>query len=198
MKQTIKTLLQKVGLLDAARCIYKALVPERRWPSETSKCRPRLVKYCVGSGIDIGPGGDPITPAAVRVDLAAPYSSVGNFPVQLAGNAADLFWFADAVLDYVYSSHVLEDFEDTERVLSEWLRVLKPGGRLILYCPDENVYRKHCESTGQPYNSHHKHKDFSLKYVSNILNKQGGIQYLHACKLIDVYSWELVVQKMSS
>jgi len=40
-----------------------------RWRSETSKCRSRLARYCVGAGIDIGAGGDPIVPTAVIVDL---------------------------------------------------------------------------------------------------------------------------------
>lgn len=26
----------------------------------------------------------------------------------------------------------------------EWLRVLKVGGRLVIYCPDEQIYAEHC------------------------------------------------------
>src|SRR5512138_3131570 len=112
-----------------------------RWPSETSKCRARLSRYCAGSGVDIGPGGDPISPTAVRIDLPQPYSHVSDLPVQLVGDASDLRWFRDDVLDYVYSSHVLEDFEDTRAVLVEWLRVLRDGGNLVLFCPDEQAFR---------------------------------------------------------
>ena len=43
----------------------------------------------------------------------------------LVPKAKDLYWFRDGVLDYVYSSHLLEDYVDTEAVLREWLRVLR-------------------------------------------------------------------------
>jgi len=59
---------------------------------------------------------------------------------QFSGKAESLYWFRDGVLDFVYSSHLLEDYPDTEAVLREWLRVLKPLGNLIIFCPDEQVY----------------------------------------------------------
>jgi len=55
------------------------------------------------------------------------------------------------VLDFVYSSHLLEDFNDTEGVLREWLRVLKLGRSFGLVLPDEQVYTAHtAPPTGQP------------------------------------------------
>jgi predicted SAM-dependent methyltransferase len=46
--------------------------------------------------------------------------------------------FDDHYADVVYSSHTLEHFGrwETETVLDEWLRVLKPGGELRLVIPD--------------------------------------------------------------
>jgi predicted SAM-dependent methyltransferase len=163
-------------------------------PSETSKCRVRLAPYCLGNGVDLGVGSDPITESAIRVDMPQPYSP-GLLPVQLAGDARNLTWFADGVLDYVYSSHLLEDFEDTKSVLIEWLRVLRPGGRLIIFCPDEQIYRAHCKRTGQTYNEHHKHDDFSLTKVRGILTEISGTMIIHEAPLVDVYSWEVVAQK---
>jgi predicted SAM-dependent methyltransferase len=171
------------------------LVPKPHRPSETSKSRARLAPYCVGCGADLGFGGDPITATAIRVDYPQPYTNVGHYPVQLGGDATHLYWFADGVLDYVYSSHLLEDFEDTKSVLLEWLRVLKPGGRLILFCPDQAAYEKHCTSIGEGTNPHHKHADFSLRKVQNILVEIGTTEEIHSCDLVDIYSWELVIQK---
>lgn len=166
------------------------------YQSETSKCRARLAPFCTGYGLDLGFGGDPITPAAVRVDAPVPYASTGFAPVQLGGDATRLHWFRDGVLDYVYSSHLLEDFDDTETVLREWLRVLKPGGNLIIFCPDEPAYRAHCERTGQMYNEHHKHSDFSLRTVKETLQRIGGVKFIHENPLVDIYSWDLVAQKL--
>lgn len=166
------------------------------YASETSKCRTRLLPFCTGYGVDLGFDGDPISPQAVRVDSPRPYADTGAAPVQLGGDATKLHWFRDGVLDYVYSSHLLEDFPDTEAVLREWLRVLKPGGNLIIFCPDEPVYRAHCQRTGQMYNENHKHTDFSLQKVKSALQHIGGVRFIHETPLVDIYSWELVAQKI--
>jgi predicted SAM-dependent methyltransferase len=165
------------------------------YQSETSKARQRLARFCVGNGIDLGAGGDPITESAIRIDLATPYARAGILPTQLSGDASDLFWFRDATLDYVYSSHLLEDFIDTRSVLIEWLRVIKPMGKLIILCPDEQVYRQHCAMTGQEYNSAHRHADFSIQKIKHILLEIGGTKIIHEAFPVDIYSWELVVQK---
>ncbi len=181
--------------LQALRAVFIG-GPPVRWPSETSKCRARLAPYCVGFGLDVGFGGDAIAEHAIRVDLEKPYANVGRAPIQLAADGAYLPC-RDGVLDFVYSSHLLEDFADTDAVLREWIRVLKTGGRLILYCPDEPAFRRHCAVTGQPYNVHHAHADFSLDYVRHILHDIGGLKVLHAVPLVDQYSWELVVEKLA-
>lgn len=190
-------------LESAARRVYHSLQPSRsggnqRPPSETSKCRVRLAPYCIGYGLDVGFGGDPIVPHAISVDMPQPYSDVGQLPVQLGGNAAQLPWFRDNVLDFIFSSHLLEDFHDTAAVLKEWMRVLKPGGRLIIFCPDEQVYRRHCAATGQPYNQHHVHADFSLQFAKDALTRSDiPFRLLHENPLVDTYSWELVVEKIT-
>jgi hypothetical protein len=168
------------------------------YKSETSKCRDRLLPYCSGYGVDLGFGGDPICTHAIRVDSPRPYADTGDHKVQLGGDAANLYWFKDGVLDFVYSSHLLEDFQNTEYVLKEWLRVLKVMGNLVLFCPDEEIYRAHCRSTGQIYNSQHQHADFSLVKVKNMLLNIGNVQIIHETPLIDTYSWELVARKQST
>lgn len=144
--------------------------------SETATARPHLATFCVGNGIDIGAGGDPIVPTAICIDRdesADNRAHVGSHPTHLVGDAADLKWFKDGVLDYAYSSHTLEDFEDTCAILTEWLRVLRPGGLMVLFLPDQEAYEKFCESNGSLPNQAHKHKDFSLSYVTDCLKKIG-------------------------
>lgn len=191
------SLKQFVKLRLAARGY--SIVRQRRpdYASETSKCRPRLAKYCAGYGVDLGFGGDPINDSAIRIDLPNPYAYTGPFQTQLGGDASRLPWFRDSVLDYVYSSHLLEDFEDSKEVLIEWLRVVKPGGRLVIFCPDEQRYRQHCNETGQPYNSAHKHADFSLAMVKALLTEIGKTRVVYENPLVDIYCWELVAEKLS-
>jgi predicted SAM-dependent methyltransferase len=122
---------------------------------EVDKCRPRLIKYCKGSGLDVGCGGlhtdrhhdteNKIHPLAIGVDLTQ---------TNLVGKADNLYWFKDEVLDYIFSSHLLEHMPDMEKTLKEWLRVLKPGGYIVLYLPLQGYY----PDVGQPgANSDHKH-----------------------------------------
>ena len=69
--------------------------------------------------------------------------------VAIVSSVDRLEMFADGSVDLIYASHLLEHFgrHDTERVLKEWFRVLRPGGVLRLAVPDFEraieVYRKH-------------------------------------------------------
>lgn len=48
---------------------------------------------------------------------------------------ADALPLADGSVDFLLSAHCLEHCPDTIAVLFEWLRVLEPGGRLVLVLP---------------------------------------------------------------
>ena len=57
-------------------------------------------------------------------------------------NATDLGCFADGTFAQIYASHVIEHFDYKEvllATLSEWHRVLAPGGRLYASVPDLDV-----------------------------------------------------------
>ncbi|MEW5900680.1 MAG: SgcJ/EcaC family oxidoreductase [Acidobacteriota bacterium] len=178
---------------------HKSLL--RSFPqSETSKARLRLRKFCRGNGIDLGYGGDPIVPSVITMDLPVPYTKLGDHPQNLAGDARDLYWFKDDVLDYVYSSHLLEDFspEEMVSVLREWFRVIRIGGLMVIYSPDEQAYRAYCMKKGLVPNVSHKIADFGLKYLKGILeqNFQGQYSIEHEIELVDEYSFDLVLRKL--
>jgi predicted SAM-dependent methyltransferase len=199
LRRIARQSLIALGLYERSLALYFELErwrnPPRHYPSETSKARSRLAPYCTGYGVDLGFGGDAISEHAIRVDLPRPYTYVGSQSVQLGGDARDLYWFCNGVLDFVYSSHLLEDYEDTEGALREWLRVLKPGGRLIILCPDEQRFREHCRTTGQPYNPYHKQEHFSLEHVKTVLRRLGQDRFIHENPVVDIYAWELVCEK---
>jgi len=61
--------------------------------------------------------------------------------VDFVGNAKDLSQFADGSVEAIYASHVLEHFfyclgNELIETLSEWHRVLQPGGQLFVSVPD--------------------------------------------------------------
>lgn len=171
-------------------------LPRRRSVSETSKCRESLSRFCVGDGIDIGFGGDPIVAHAICMDLPTPYARYRNHAQHLHGSADNLKWFRDNSLDWVYSSHVLEDFEDTRAVLEEWIRVVRPGGVVVLYLPDEATYRAHCRRQNKPPNVHHIHETFGLDFVKNALAHRSDIEIAHERFPVGIYSFELVLRKL--
>ena len=52
--------------------------------------------------------------------------------------------FKDNYADYIIASEILEHIplRDLNATLREWVRVLKPGGRMIIKCPDFNAMAK--------------------------------------------------------
>ncbi|MCF8082759.1 MAG: class I SAM-dependent methyltransferase [Deltaproteobacteria bacterium] len=164
-----------------------------RTMSGTSCVRDRVERYIQGVGIDIGYGGDSISKTSINIDLPHPYTSVGSDPQHLSGDARSLHWFADNVMDYVYSSHLLEDFENMGPVLDEWLRVLRQGGNLILNLPDEKKYRAHCRAIGEPPNEHHSHEDLTPDIMMNLLEGKTETVYVER---FDPYSFVMVARKL--
>lgn len=94
-------------------------------------------KYCRGLGLDIGPGTNRLAPTVLSIDWYPHFDT-------------DLIWncwhedkwnpypFRDERFDFVFASHVLEDFppHQIQQVFDEWLRLIKPGGYLVILVPD--------------------------------------------------------------
>ena len=79
--------------------------------------------------------GDKILPGYINVDVAE--SRRGLKPDVLC-DLHRLTPFADDSVEEILSVHVVEHFWRWEvvAILEEWVRVLKPGGRMILECPN--------------------------------------------------------------
>ena len=156
---------------------------------ETSKTRHRLKQYIRGKGVDVGCGPDKIDKSAIGVDVV-------NLPeVDIIADAKRLDFFPPEYFDYVFSSHTLEDIDDTRRALLGWWRILKTGGFLILYLPDKRFY----PVIGTPgANIWHKH-DFISADIVLILRTLGKFEILQdeVFSGDNEYSFLLVVKKIS-
>lgn len=166
IKKIIRKIKRKLGL------------PER-YASETSKVRHLVLQYCTGYGCDIGFGGDKIKKeACAGIDYAKPYAYTGNDKVDIACDVMnEPIPVADNTFDYVYTSHLIEDFADTKKALQEFIRILKDKGHLVLVFPDQQVYERYCLERGQPLNIHHVHKDMGLDFMFARLNELSNIRY---------------------
>jgi predicted SAM-dependent methyltransferase len=61
--------------------------------------------------------------------------------VDFIGDAGTLSQFADNSIEVIYASHILEHFhhslnDELIKTLTEWHRVLKPGGKLMVSVPN--------------------------------------------------------------
>jgi predicted SAM-dependent methyltransferase len=100
------------------------------------------------------------------MDMLQPYTTVGKDVQHLFGDARVLP-FKDQTLDYVYSSHLIEDFavEEVEAVLREWIRVIRVGGYLLLAFPNIEKYNAFCVSRGQGTNQAHRNMDLNINWM---------------------------------
>lgn len=80
-----------------------------------------------------------------------------------SGKEAACLDYSDGTVDEVYASHVLEHFGFGELVdvLGEWVRVLKPGGRIRLAVPDFDFIAKRWVETANNGRDDHEPQGFS-------------------------------------
>lgn len=182
----------------------------KRSYGETEKSRARrkkqgyFDKYCQGKGLDIGYGGDPVVDNVTGWDFEH-------------GDAQYLRSLEDEQFDFVYSSHLLEHLPDVRLSLTNWWRVLKPDGYLLLYLPHRDLYEKKKQLPSQ-FNTDHMHffmpeqdelpDTLGVKPLIESVLENSGIIY---CKVCDAgyknpgdglhsegeFSIEVVVKKSS-
>lgn len=115
--------------------------PEDPQGNEADKVRFLVVPYTRGRGIDLGCGPQKAFPHFIGVDNCSDTERYG-IPIQPDVTIEDCcaLPFETGELDFVFSSHLLEHVVDTQAALTEWWRVIKPGGHLVLYLPHADLY----------------------------------------------------------
>ena len=100
---------------------------------------PVAVELCKGKGYDIGGNREEwCLPGSIHIDPVINGKDGNDLPPEL--------------VDYIFSSHCLEHFNDWVAGLEHWVSRIKPGGILLLYLPD------YSQEYWRPWNNRkHKH-----------------------------------------
>lgn len=89
-----------------------------------------FLRSSAGVGLHLGCGGH-IIPQLINCDL---YDPAADRKVGIC----DLSEFPTGSVDYLEANHVIEhlSFAEAEQGVSEWSRVVRNGGRIVVSCPD--------------------------------------------------------------
>lgn len=129
--------------------------------NEAGKVRFDIVPYAAGRGIDIGCGNDKVFGSFLGIDNCLDNILFGAQirPDMAVETAERLPLFADAGFDCVFSAHTLEHIADYKAALTEWWRITKVGGHLVLYLPHRDLYPNIGQDGANPDHKHDFHPD---------------------------------------
>jgi SAM-dependent methyltransferase len=91
-----------------------------------------------GDAIDIGAGDDPLTFHRLFFPLLRNVVATDKED----GDAMLMDWVADESYDTVHSSNCLEHLEDPFISVSNWIRICRKGGHIVIVVPDEDLYEQ--------------------------------------------------------
>lgn len=96
--------------------------------------------YFSGVGLDIGCGDCAMDAFAFRGTIRVDGFDRDN--ATICGNAETLANINSNTYDFVVSSHCLEHMVDPKMSLRNWIRVVKPGGYLVITVPEWEMYER--------------------------------------------------------
>lgn len=132
------------GIYKFIRWYPEPVQSDTSW--ETSKVLDKVRPYTDGMlGLDIACGREKL-PGSIGIDIRTGVADVvadATAPIdelQMAIYLDTGEWHQD--FDYIYSSHLIEDFTHGEQILmlQDWVTRLRPGGHLIIYVPEKGAY----------------------------------------------------------
>jgi SAM-dependent methyltransferase len=158
---------------DQGRLIAAEHMSRYRWAAQAASGRRVLDAGCgTGYGSELLAGGG--AREVVGVDIAASVleTVAPSMPESVRLVPGDLrkLEFADGSFDLVVCFEVIEHFADPFPVLDELVRVLAPGGLLLVSSPNRDVY--------QPGNPHHLHEFAPAELESELGARLANVRLL--------------------
>ena len=144
-----------------------------------------LTRFFVGEGIDIGGLPDPLS---LYLEFFPLIRSVKVWDLS-DGDAQFMDGVMDNSYDFVTSSHCLEHLIDPFQGIKNWLRILRPGGHLIITIPEEDLYEQGTWPSNK--NLDHKHSFTILK------NESWAPNSINVFDLVTNLGTEVDVRKIS-
>ena len=136
---------------------------------EARKILWETVPYTRGRGLDVGCGPNKIWPHAIGVDSCLDTQLFGiAMQPDIVTDCTKLDVFASQSMNWVFSSHMLEHLDDPLPAMREMWRVLKQGGHLILYLPDEDEYPKVGEEGANPDHKWNVNRVKVIEYMTQV------------------------------
>lgn len=172
MEKTRAWLIQKHGFktyMETMRPMDYSGHPAIKEDVEASFVTPLVEGKVV---VELGCGFNKTVPQAIGVDRVAKNEACQNlagFRPCVADVEADVskpLPFADLSVDTIIARHVLEHITDTVETLTNWNRILKIGGRLLIAVPNQELV------SSIPLNPEHVHA-FTPASLSRIVQLCG-------------------------
>jgi ADP-heptose:LPS heptosyltransferase/predicted SAM-dependent methyltransferase len=139
--------------------------------NESRKIVWEVAPYLRGRGLDLGAGDFRVLPHVTTVDNCdhAAFGFTAKPDVRVE-TCEKLPMFSGQSMDFVYSSHLLEHIEDTKSALTEWWRLVKDKGYLILYLPHADFYPRMGTLGANPSHLH----DFIPQDIIDVMGQVRG------------------------
>ena len=151
-EQAVQWLREQPGQRDLVLAAYYddplAAAADRYWRSEEWQAIRPLLPVVPGRALDIGAGRgiasyalakegfdvtalEPDASALVGAQAIRGLAAASGLPIEVTQEFSERLPFADAQFDVVFARAVLHHTKDLPAACREFLRVLKPGGRLV-------------------------------------------------------------------
>ena len=149
-------------------------------------------------GLDFGCGDRKSSPYMIGIDHhEGQWLTVAGEPHNATPDVvADLrnLPYPDESVDFITSIHSLEHFADPVALLTEWKRVLKIGGRIVIIVPDWR-HTFTCENDDQKADPEAHKMDYTLPVLVDVLNRVPGFEILQASIVCNQWPIGAVVEK---